>query len=279
MMEATHDHDNGTTDSVAGSTPNTIDVEFGDDAVHDQLPSVEEYKSNLPRGSSISMNKKQISGGGDQDDENIHDQLPSVEDAMASGALAKPNGGSLHYLCMTLGLIVITLIIVIPLVLIDKESEVQALSPTALARRDQAIQHLVDLGISSEGDLSTPGTPQSRAVNWLAAEDSYAIDIPTIMNKHTRFVERYVLAVFYYSTNGQFWANDVRFLQPIDHCQWYADFITLAGDIVRYGITGCVDVDTSENMGGGQLTTEIVLRKYNVHGYVLSTKSKSNMEI
>lgn len=255
-MQATQDADSSVTGSIGATM---TDVEFGDDVVHDQLPSVEEYKSNMPRGSSISMTKNaKLAADGD-----IHDQLPSVEDAMASSGLTKRSGGFLQYFFLFLALVVVTLLIVIPLVVIDNEDsqEVEVFTPAeSKARLNQAIRHLTDLGISSLEDLTTPGTAQSRAVNWLA-DDPYQIEIPAELNKHTRFVERYVLAVFYYSTNGPFWTNDVFFLQPIDHCKWYGDFMTLAGDIVRYGVTACEEVDVAENLGGGLLTTEIYLRK------------------
>lgn len=102
-------------------------------------------------------------------------------------------------------------------------------------------------------------TPHYKAVSWIADDDEYQIAIPATDTPHTRFTERYVLAVLYYSAGGQYWKNSMNFLEPIDHCEWYKDFVATSGGIVRIGVTHC------EVLGSGfndLMVHKIVLRKF-----------------
>ncbi|KAL3918192.1 MAG: hypothetical protein SGILL_004356 [Bacillariaceae sp.] len=85
------------------------------------------------------------------------------------------------------------------------------------------------------------------AANWIANVDTYQIplpdgidtDAPEDIIPHTRFTERYTLAVLYYATAGENWKYQMQFLEPVDHCEWYQDFITTSGNIVRLGVAEC----------------------------------------
>jgi hypothetical protein len=61
---------------------------------------------------------------------------------------------------------------------------------------------LLTNGISDSEELNTPGSPQNLAASWLIDSDlAYACpDDPDL-------VQRYVMAVFYYSTEGDDWAR------------------------------------------------------------------------
>ena len=79
--------------------------------------------------------------------------------------------------------------------------------------------------VSDASLLTTPGTPQYEAVEWLIGADALYICPST--NKCT-VIQRYTMALFYYSTEGDSWdqcsesdqscANS--FLSPIDECDW-----------------------------------------------------------
>ena len=56
--------------------------------------------------------------------------------------------------------------------------------------------------ISDPTALSTTGTPQNLAQNWLINLDPYYV-----CPLDDKLVQRYVLAVFYYSTEGDDWAK------------------------------------------------------------------------
>lgn len=73
------------------------------------------------------------------------------------------------------------------------------LSPTE--RRRQIITALDDANIPNVGITSTStGSPQSAALDWLVEED-----VAELCPEDTNLVQRYVLAVLYYSTNGDDW--------------------------------------------------------------------------
>lgn len=85
--------------------------------------------------------------------------------------------------------------------------------------------YLTEQGISSDADLSTEGSPQQQALDFLAVRDGYAMDIPT-GSKDTpegyTFMTRYVLATLFYATRGNDWTFDLNFLKPGATCSWYS---------------------------------------------------------
>lgn len=130
----------------------------------------------------------------------------------------------------------------------------------SLSRFEQAVDYLVAVGVSARSALETAGTAQNKAVTWIANDDAMQMEIPSLaestsgIEPHTRFTERYALAVFYYETNGPtLWKYQLNFLDPIDHCFWYQDFVTTTGSIVRQGIAEC------KTLGEG-FTEEFVFR-------------------
>ena len=122
-------------------------------------------------------------------------------------------------------------------------------------RYEKTISYLVETGVSSLASLEQDTTsPQYKAANWIANVDAYQIPLPDGidsetadelaggMSPHTRFTERYTLAVFYYATGGDNWKYGMRFMEPIDHCEWFQDFITTSGNIVRLGVSECKSI-------------------------------------
>jgi hypothetical protein len=61
-------------------------------------------------------------------------------------------------------------------------------------------------------------TPQYQALHWLANSDLLNLDFNTTPTQI--LVERYALAVFYYSTNGESWLNRLSFLSGSTVCDW-----------------------------------------------------------
>jgi hypothetical protein len=115
-------------------------------------------------------------------------------------------------------------------------------------RYDLVIDYLEAVGVSTRNTLTQDTTsPQYKAANWIANVDEFQIPLPSGVGVdtsdelpiHTRFSERYALAVFYYATGGDSWKYSMRFMEPIDHCEWYQDFITTSGSILRLGVSEC----------------------------------------
>lgn len=96
--------------------------------------------------------------------------------------------------------------------------QTQTNSPTA-SPTASPITSLTELlsNMSSDGgtDLLTPSTPQNDALRWLAGNthlDTYSDE---------KKIQRYALATFYYSTDGDNWTDKDGWLTDIDECVWY----------------------------------------------------------
>jgi hypothetical protein len=87
--------------------------------------------------------------------------------------------------------------------------------------RHQKVQNFLAF-FSERQDLEKSGTPQFFASKWIADEDLRALEIPasTEYNESFQFVQRYILAVFYFSTGGQDWKFDTAFVGPRSECDW-----------------------------------------------------------
>jgi len=59
--------------------------------------------------------------------------------------------------------------------------------------------------VSDPTAIAAPGTPQFKALNWILTQDTYCICPDT--TPACELVQRYVMAVYYYSTGGEGWTN------------------------------------------------------------------------
>ncbi len=278
MEPLNQEQDNGTVDSVAGSDVNDFDMESADEVIHDQLPSVEEYKASLPSGCPSRSNTDQRSSYGNASSEDvanfddsasyIQDQLPTVEEIKAMSGRGDNGWGVIHYFAIFVGLVALTVVIVVP-TLLTQERESGGTDPPVTAptippmeRKQNIIQYLSDAGVSTTTQLTTSGTPQSKAVDWMTVEDELYMLVPQTSKKYTRFIERYVLAVVYFSTNGPAWKYKMNFMTGVDHCDWYDNFLSNTGIIVQHGVASCSSVPASDETEGGQMTTTLSIRKW-----------------
>ncbi|CAB9505032.1 serine threonine-protein kinase BRI1-like [Seminavis robusta] len=85
--------------------------------------------------------------------------------------------------------------------------------------------YLIEQGISSEEDLDTNGSPQMRALVFIAEEDSLELSVPTggldTVDGY-QFMTRYVLVTLFYATTGQLWTFGLNFLSGASVCFWYS---------------------------------------------------------
>jgi Leucine-rich repeat (LRR) protein len=98
----------------------------------------------------------------------------------------------------------------------DGEVEVPTPSPTLTpywSLRELASPY------SSDVDLDKKTSAQARAIEWLLNDDSASLltkdDVPD-----WTVLERYVMAVLYYSTNGPNWTEPLQFLSGVSACEW-----------------------------------------------------------
>jgi hypothetical protein len=66
--------------------------------------------------------------------------------------------------------------------------------------------------------LTNPSTPQWEALSWLVFEDTSNMDPETAPGRD--ILERFVLATFYFATNGDNWKDKFNFLQETSVCAW-----------------------------------------------------------
>ncbi len=165
------------------------------------------------------------------DEENeyfVQDQLPSVEDiktsissSVAKCLLTKASWVPIFLLTLT--------VIGLSIGLTERKSESKTLAkpsppvpaptpplqtptlfPTPLVSRlDDAIHFLVTNEISNSHDLATNGTPQRKAVYFMADQDP--LHLPLSMSGQ-QFVQRYAVVVIYFALHGRRWPKGLGWL-------------------------------------------------------------------
>ena len=84
---------------------------------------------------------------------------------------------------------------------------------------DLRLQKAVEI-ISPFSDLDDVSSMQYRALRTIVTETAYEIDIPTEPSGFPKFIQHYVIVLFYYSLGGQDWNVDT-FLSGGEECFWY----------------------------------------------------------
>ena len=108
---------------------------------------------------------------------------------------------------------------------LSRDNEAETTAPTesptlSPASRVTAIQGIVRETFQTTTDMADlDGTsPQAKAVEWLAIHDAYRVDV---VAEPARVLQRYVLAVLYYSLGGDDeWNESFGFLEPKYECEW-----------------------------------------------------------
>jgi hypothetical protein len=81
----------------------------------------------------------------------------------------------------------------------------------------QEIQQIIQKG-ADPAPFQDPNSPQSLALAWLGTDP-----VTTSPDKFTPpsvILQRYALAVLYFSTNGNVWTNQLGFLSNLPSCEW-----------------------------------------------------------
>ena len=140
----------------------------------------------------------------------------------------------------------------------------------------QALNSMVEL---PAGSFSTKGTAQYEALRWLADEDP--LDLSP---DDAELLMRYVLAVFFFSTDGQtdgegvatsLWKNQNSWMTKTSACNWYGITCASEGVLLKLslpsnGISGTIPqelgflsslstIDLRANEIGGAIPTELLL--------------------
>ena len=89
------------------------------------------------------------------------------------------------------------------------------LSPTV--SEEGIIEFIKSQSAMSSEYLEDDSSPQSRALEWLLSEPSTF----TLFNsKEWKVLQRWAMAVLYYSTGGELWWDSSDWLTSVDECQW-----------------------------------------------------------
>jgi hypothetical protein len=89
--------------------------------------------------------------------------------------------------------------------------------------RLQAVQAFLSEKITPTAKFKDITSPQYMAAKWIADVDDYDMEIPhdpTNVDDSYDFVQRYVMAVFYYALGGDEWQDDYGFLSSSSVCEW-----------------------------------------------------------
>jgi len=78
---------------------------------------------------------------------------------------------------------------------------------------------LIGLEITPPDVFEILGSPQFKALHWLANEDvlQYTPDTDQAVKK---IIQRYALTTLYFATNGEQWTDGLNFLSQNDECDW-----------------------------------------------------------
>ena len=109
----------------------------------------------------------------------------------------------------------------------DDGSEAQGISfnepPPRQANSTELIDYFTNNLVSDPFLMSNPASPQGMAIEWLAERDGLNLPVPLgsiATDEGYQLLERFVLAIVYYSTGGAQWRNQVGFLSGNDVCTW-----------------------------------------------------------
>ena len=130
------------------------------------------------------------------------------------------------------------------------------------SRSTDVFHFLSENEVSSYDQMTTPGTPQNKAAIWIADVDGRYVSL----SQKDTFIQRYVLAVLYYSLGGDVtWPpNYLNFLSRSSICDWNKSFNTKAG------VTGTLGVKSCQMWNGESVPTSIALRKLSFRHFLLT---------
>ena len=178
----------------------------------------------------------------------------SLQNLCQAGSVRK-----VFFFCLAIGLIAAGTAIVIFVKESNefKRNRVPASAAPSLAPSLQPsfiLDDLLELAAEVSGmeAVTTPGTPQRRALGWMSTYDQRSSP-----GFAPGFIQRYALVVWYYSTNGDDWSERDRWLDPNLHeCSW-SDSIFCKTDVsLAQAING---LDQTKNNLVGTIPVEIGL--------------------
>jgi hypothetical protein len=235
----------------------TIDINDEETIIFSQLPSVEEYKTNVGyrSGASATTSRPTIKMPLNHLRKQDH---PDPDGLFAADVLTlKPStsigsssyddefqedfgwhhspafGKSPIFIAATRVVLLIfslTVVAVVTIVVVGKRNpktvidDSSAFSWIRHSERYQSVESfLVENTISKQVDFQNNSSPPFLAAQWLAHEDKMQLSIPdTMSEKHgVTFIERYAMTVVYFGLGGPKWMLQANFLSENHVTTWH----------------------------------------------------------
>lgn len=215
--------------------------DFGDeDAVHDQLPSIEEARLQAMRSLRIA---EQLSSRRSSHRFGSSSRLDSSGVFSSRGVITEQRRNRQKKLAMiAIGIGAVCIIIgVIGLsvgFVKNKNASVGNFSGSDFSRVSDVRLWLLENGITEEIKLNDSSSPQAKAMEWIADGDGFKVNLPRNVNDFD-FIQRYALAVFYFTLGGEQWTrkNDYHFLSALATCAWNDPTVATDGRRFSLGVT------------------------------------------
>jgi hypothetical protein len=201
-------------------------------------PTPEEARTEGAMPYGVPEDFSMIAHGGPEDFSMIADNehsMPNPEEARTEGAIA--HGGSYNRYSgknkrlsalVAISVAAVALVVGFSIAIVQNHkgsasaASSNGLDPSLVSRLEP-VQDFLKVHISSSTALANQTSPQYKAALWIADEDEARLDIPSDpdnVDTSFTFVQRYVLAVFYYALDGPNWPNQMGFLTSSSVCDW-----------------------------------------------------------
>ena len=138
--------------------------------------------------------------------------------------------------------------------------------PVKNTRAHNVMEWLVTRGIATQVDFADSTSNQYLAAVWIADEDEAKLSIPSALgdSASNEFIERYVIVLFHFATNGESWHYDFHFKGAGSVCTWNVDLTPPKSREIQIGVVCTSDnrvstINLPENNLVGTLITELGL--------------------
>jgi hypothetical protein len=255
-----------------------------DQAEHDQLPDVEEYKASIghiskvdrtvggfrnarskerrmdPNGiyreslaftQDVEMDEKYYDWHEESD---VSQPIPSLEKEQHH---EKPDSPCFWKSCSIISIILLVTIIAVSLVFAASPKDASGFYDWIQGDTDEYASVRIYVsqvrGISHTDAFMDTASPQYLAAQWMAHGDGQKLPVPETQDP--TFDERYVMAVLYFTFGGQKWENQLGFLGDDHICTWYQEFTVQSSSSgvdqsndVLYGVHGCKEGEEGDGL-------------------------------
>lgn len=130
---------------------------------------------------------------------------------------SKNENWACRYLVAFVGLMVVAGAIACVIFFVVAPMLQESANATSDMERFESLKSLAST-ISGGGIIQDTESPQFRALEWLSNEDEAGYSV--LVSPYREIVERYIIAVVYFSLSGSAWSQQYDFLTPKHTCAW-----------------------------------------------------------